>query len=226
MEDMHKAKLAPSILNANFANLGGLFHIFERHPSVGYIHFDVMDGDFVPNVSFGAPVVRSLAAATKLPFDVHLMVMEPGRFVSEYVTDNTEYITVHAEATKHLDSTLRLVRSLGVKCGVALNPATPPEALDFVLDIVDQVLVMGVNPGFGGQMFIPSTLLKIRRLAQMREERGLGFKIAIDGGMLLSNILDAVGAGAEIVTVGSAIVKAPDPDAVLTAFDELLGGRE
>jgi len=200
--------------------------MFERHPSVGYIHCDVMDGDFVPNISFGAPVVRSLAAGTKLPFDVHLMVSEPGRYAADYVTDNTEYITVHAEAAVHLDRTLRLVKSLGVKCGVALNPATPPDGLDYVLDIVDQVLVMSVNPGFGGQSFIPASFEKIRRLVELRESRGLDFIIAVDGGIGRSNVLEVAAAGADIIVAGSAILNAEDPEAELSAYDEMFGGAK
>ncbi|MCL2111450.1 MAG: ribulose-phosphate 3-epimerase [Clostridiales bacterium] len=218
------AKLAPSILTADFANLGETFRMFERHPSVGYIHFDVMDGDFVPNISFGAPVVRSLAGGAKLPFDVHLMVTEPARFVEGYVTESTEFIVVHAEAAVHLDRTLRHIKSFGVKCGAALNPATPTEALDYVFDIVDQVLVMSVNPGFGGQSFIPACMDKIHRLAEIRSERGLDFKIAVDGGISRANALAVAEAGAEILIAGSAILNAADPEAELAAFDELLGG--
>ena len=221
---MEKAKLAPSILTADFTNLGETIALLEGCPAVGFVHFDVMDGDFVPNISFGAPVVRSLAGKARLPFDIHLMVTEPGRYAADFVTENTEYITVHAESATHLDRTLRLVRSLGVKCGAALNPATPPEALDYVLDIVDQVLVMSVNPGFGGQSFIPASLEKIRRLAGMREARGLDFKIGVDGGISRANVLDAVEAGAEIIVTGSAILDARDPGAELRAFDELIGG--
>jgi ribulose-phosphate 3-epimerase len=225
-KNIQKAKLAPSILTADFSRLGEIFRMFERHPSVGYIHFDVMDGDFVPNISLGAPVVKSLVAKTKLPFDVHLMVREPGRFVSGYVTENTEYIVVHAEACVHLDRTLRLIKSLGVKCGVALNPATPPEILDYVLSLVDQVLVMSVNPGFGGQAFIPASLEKLRRLSGLREERGLDFKLAVDGGVGKANVLDVVSAGAEIIIAGSAILNADDPEAELSAYDELLKNTE
>jgi len=218
------AKLAPSILTADFSNLGEAFRMFERHPSVGYVHFDVMDGDFVPNISFGAPVVRSLADITTLPFDVHLMVTDPSRYVGDFVTDRTEYIVVHAEAGVHLDRTLRHIKSFGVKCGAALNPATPTEALDYVLDIADQVLVMSVNPGFGKQKFIPSSLEKIRTLAKTREERGLDFKIAVDGGIHRDNILDVVDAGCEIVVVGSSILNARDPEAELESYDEIFGG--
>ena len=225
-ENKRTAKLALSILTADFSRLGEILKLFENHSSVGYIHFDIMDGDFVPNISFGNPVVQSLAQKTTLPFDIHLMVTEPGRFVSEYVTENTEYIVVHEEAAVHLDRTLRLIKSLGVKCGVALNPATPPEELEYVLDIVDQVLVMSVNPGFGGQKFIPGALEKLRYLSKIREERHLDFKLAVDGGINKANILEAADAGAEIIIVGSAILNAPDPGAELDAFDELLKGYQ
>jgi ribulose-phosphate 3-epimerase len=225
-EKKRTIKLSLSILTADFSKLGEVFDLFEGHSSVGYIHLDVMDGDFVPNISFGNSVVQSLAQKTKLPFDIHLMVSEPGRFVSEYVTENTEYIVVHEEATVHLDRTLRLIKSLGVKCGVALNPATPPEDLEYVLDIVDQVLVMSVNPGFGGQMFIPGALEKLRYFSKMREEKNLDFKLAIDGGINKENILEAVDAGAEIIIVGSAILNSPDHGAELDAFDELLKGYQ
>lgn len=219
-----KVTLAASVLSADFSELGGMFRMFERHESMGHIHLDIMDGNFVPNISFGKPVVQSLAGKTKLPFDIHMMVTAPENFISDYITDNTEYIVVHAEASVHLDRTLRLIKSLGVKCGVALNPATSPGALEYVLDIVDQVLVMSVNPGFGGQEFILSSLEKLRVLAEKREARGLDFKLAIDGGITRDNILDAIGAGAEIITVGSAILNAQDPEMELLAFDELVKG--
>ncbi|MDR3364790.1 MAG: ribulose-phosphate 3-epimerase [Clostridiales Family XIII bacterium] len=221
-----KATLAPSILTADFSKLGEAVTMFERHPSVGYIHFDVMDGDFVPNISFGAPVVRSLAGKTKLPFDVHLMVTEPARYVRDFVTENTEYIVVHQEAALHLDRTLRLIKSLGVKCGAALNPATPEESLEYVLELVDQVLVMSVNPGFGGQQFIPSSIEKICRLADMRTARGLDFKIAADGGVNRGNIKDVVNAGADIVVAGSSVMNAEDPEKELAFYDGLLCGAE
>jgi len=184
----------------------------------------VMDGEFVPNISFGAPLIRSASGKTPLPFDVHLMIVKPERYVSDFVTGNTEYITVHAEAMVHLDRTLRLIKSFGVKCGAALNPATPPEALDFVLGIVDQVLVMSVNPGFGGQSFIPASLEKIAKLARLREERGLDFKIGVDGGINKTNVRDVCDAGADIVIAGSAILNAEDPVAELERFTKLLTG--
>ncbi|MDR1816163.1 MAG: ribulose-phosphate 3-epimerase [Clostridiales Family XIII bacterium] len=218
------AKLSPSILTADFTRLGETLALFARHPVVGWVHFDVMDGAFVPNISFGAPVVRSAAASgTKLPFDVHLMVADPGRYVADYVTPNTEYIVVHQEACTHLDRVLAQIRDLGVKCGVALNPATPLDTLDYVLDKVDQVLVMSVNPGFGGQSFIPSALDKIRALAESRRAHGLEFAIAVDGGVKESNIRDVASAGADIIIAGSAVLNNADPDAALSRFAALLG---
>ena len=219
---MNRAKLSPSILTADYSNLSKTFRLLESSPAVGFIHFDVMDGDFVPNITFGAPMIRSLARKSTLPFDVHLMISDPGRYVEDFVTESTDYITVHAEATVHLDRTLRQIKSLGVKCGAALNPATPPEALDYVIDAVDQVLVMSVNPGYGGQSFIPSSLDKIKALAALREERGLDFKIAVDGGVNRENLLEICSAGAEIIVTGSAILDAKDPEAELAAFDEIL----
>jgi len=223
-KDERKACIAPSILTADFTCLVDTLQMFERHSSVGYIHCDVMDGDFVPNISFGAPVLRTLAGKTILPFDIHLMVTEPARFIPDFLCENTEYITVHAEATVHLDRTLRLIKSSGVKCGVALNPATPPGELGYILELVDQVLVMSVNPGYGGQKFIPSSFEKLNELCRIREERGLDFKLAIDGGIGKSNILDVAAAGAEIIVVGSAILNAADPEAELCEYDELMKG--
>jgi len=216
--------LSPSILTADFSNLGETFRLLERHPSAGYLHLDIMDGAFVPNISFGAPVVRAIAGKTTLPFDVHLMIEEPIRYVADFVTDNTEFIVVHAEAALHLDRTLRRIKELGVKCGAALNPSTPPDVLDYVYELADQVLVMSVNPGFGGQSFIPASLEKIEALAEIREARGLEFKVAVDGGIDRGNIKDVLDAGADIIIMGSAILGAADPDAELSAYDELLEG--
>jgi ribulose-phosphate 3-epimerase len=201
-----------------------MLQVLERHPASGWLHLDVMDGAFVPNISFGPPVIRSLAGKTKLRFDVHLMVEEPGRFMADYVTENTEYLVVHQEACLHLDRTLQLIQSLGVKCGVALNPATPLSALEYVLDKVDQVLVMGVNPGFGGQSFLPVALAKMKALSEWRQARGLDFKIATDGGVNAGNLQEIAAAGADIIVVGSAITNAEDPSAVLEQFGSILEG--
>jgi len=219
---MNRAKLSPSILTADYSNLSKTFRMLESSPAVGFIHFDVMDGDFVPNISFGGPMVRSLAKKTTLPFDVHLMVSDPGRYIEDFLTDSTEYITVHAEATAHLDRVLRQIKALGVKCGAVLNPATPLDALDYVLELTDQVLIMSVNPGYGGQAFIPSAMDKIKNLAGLREERGLDFKIAVDGGVNRENLLELCHAGTDILVSGSAILNAKDPEAELAAYDELI----
>ena len=219
------AKLSLSILTADFANLAETLAMAGRHPSIGWIHMDVMDGDFVPNISFGPPVVKSVSSATDMPLDVHLMVSDPDRYVSDFVTESTEYIVVHQEAMTHLDRTLKLIHSLGVKNGVALNPSTPPETLDYVLDQTDQVLVMSVNPGFGGQSFIPASIDKIVSLAKKRKELNLDFSIAVDGGVNKNNILDVVNAGADIIIVGSAILNASSPEEELSAYDKLLGAE-
>jgi ribulose-phosphate 3-epimerase len=186
---------------------------------------DVMDGNFVPNITFGPVVISSLAGKTDLPFDVHIMAEEPGDMIEQYVTENTEYIVVHYEACRHLDKTLRSIKALGVKCGVALNPATHPAVLDYVLDITDQILVMSVNPGFGGQTFIPGVLDKIRMYSSMRAEMGLSYKISVDGGVNLENMPDILDAGADIIVVGSSILNAPDPLAAIRSFKEAADAR-
>jgi ribulose-phosphate 3-epimerase len=170
-----------------------------------------MDGHFVPEISFGAPVVNSLSGKIRLPFDVHLMCEEPDRYIDAFISEQTEYIVVHQEACVHLDRTLHYIKSKGVKCGVALNPATVPETLDYVLDIADQVLVMSVNPGYGGQKFIMAALDKIAWLVSARHAGSLSYRIAVDGGVNEDILPLVVSAGADIVIIGSAILNAPDP---------------
>ena len=177
------------------------------------IHVDVMDGHFVPNITIGPPVVRSIRQATELPFDVHLMVSEADRFIPAFVEAGANNVTVHVEALKHLDRTIELVRSLDVKVGVALNPATPVTAVEHVIGLVDMILVMSVNPGFGGQEFIPYTVRKIRRLREMIDAEGLGCTIEVDGGIDMDNLEEVLGAGAEIIVAGSSIFRASDPAA-------------
>lgn len=202
-------RLAPSILSADFSRLGE--HVAEIEKGGAHlIHVDVMDGHFVPNISFGATIMKSLVGKTSMPFDVHLMIETPDKYIPEFVTPQTEFITVHQEACTHLHRTVQLIKSLGVKAGVALNPATSLSTLDYILEDVDMVLIMSVNPGFGGQKFIPSAMDKIRELAMIREEMGLNFEIQVDGGACLENAAELIEAGVDIMVAGSAVFGAPD----------------
>ena len=196
------AKLAPSILSADFSRLAEQVNEIEK-AGAHLIHVDVMDGHFVPNITFGAPVMKSLLGKTGIPFDVHLMIENPDMYIADFVTENTEYITVHQEACIHLHRTIQNIRSHGVKAGVSINPATPVCMIEEVLSDVDMVLVMSVNPGFGGQKFIPSALDKIRALDNIRKERNLDFVIEIDGGAGADNIDEILAAGTDIVVAGS-----------------------
>ena len=202
-------KLAPSLLSADFSKLAEEVRKIEEG-GADYIHVDVMDGHFVPNISFGAPVMKSLLGKTNIPFDVHLMIENPDNYMEDFVTPNTEFITVHQEACVHLNRTVQHIKSLGVKAGVSLNPATSLSTLDFILDDVDMILIMSVNPGFGGQKFIPSALEKIRELAEIRKAEGLDFEIEVDGGANLENVQELASAGTDIIVAGSAVFKAPD----------------
>ena len=175
-----------------------------------YIHVDVMDGHFVPNISFGAAVMKSLNGKASLPYDVHLMIENPDQYIGDFVTDQTEFITVHQEACVHLHRTIQNIKSKGVKAGVSINPATPVSTLECVLEDLDLVLIMSVNPGFGGQKFIPQTLQKVKELAAIKKERGLDFAIEIDGGVTLANAKEVMDAGVEIAVAGSAVFGAED----------------
>lgn len=201
------AKVAPSILSADFSKLGAdVQEICEF--GADYIHVDVMDGAFVPNISFGAGVMKSLNNVATIPYDVHLMIEDPDRYIEDFVTPNTEFITVHQEACRHLDRTIQHIHSTGVKAGVALNPATPIVMVEDVLDKVDMILIMSVNPGFGGQKFIPRALDKIRRLDEIRKENGYDFVIEVDGGVNLQNCDELKSVGTDILVAGSAVFKA------------------
>lgn len=177
----------------------------------GVLHVDVMDGHFVPNITIGLPVVKSLAAATRLPIDAHLMISEPGRYAQQFVEAGAKMVSVHVEADAHLHRTLMAIKEAGAQAGVAVNPATPLSNIEEVLGFADYILIMSVNPGFGGQRFIPPALGKVRRLRRMIDDRGLHVKIEIDGGVDLNNIAEIVAAGAEILVAGSAIFGAADP---------------
>ena len=196
--------LAPSILAADFAHLADQI---ERATAGGgsVIHVDIMDGHFVPNLTLGPPVVKSLRRATRLPLDCHLMIENPDLFIPEFAEAGADWISVHQEACRHLNRTLHLIKQHNCRAGVVINPATPVETLSEVLDIVDYVLVMSVNPGFGGQKFIPTTLHKMTRLAEIRARNGYQFRIEVDGGVTLETVTDVVRAGAEILVAGSAV---------------------
>jgi ribulose-phosphate 3-epimerase len=199
-------KLAPSILAADFKNLGQQVSDVSL-AGAQYIHLDVMDGAFVPSISFGMPVISSIRSCTDRIFDVHMMVEDPGRYVSDIKAAGADLICVHAEACTHLDRTINQIKEAGLKAGVALNPATPLSVLDCILSEVDMVLIMSVNPGFGGQKFIPYTLTKIRELRNLCKERGLDTDIQVDGGVTCDNIRELIDAGANVFVAGSAVFK-------------------
>ena len=218
-------ELAPSILSADFARLGGDVRAAAQG-GASVIHVDIMDGHFVPNLTIGPPVVKSLRKVTDLPLDCHLMIENADEFIPVFADAGVNWISVHQEACRHLNRTLHLIKSHGCSAGVVINPATPVETLSEVLDIVDHVLVMSVNPGFGAQKFIPSTMHKMRRLAEIRSQRGLNYRIEVDGGVALDTIADVVRAGAEILVAGNAVFGSGDPkknaEALLRAATEAI----
>ncbi len=212
-------KVAPSLLAADFTRLGSQVQEV-REAGAEYIHLDVMDGAFVPSISFGMPVLKSLRKASDIVFDVHMMVEEPGRYVEDIKKSGADIITVHAEACTHLDRVVNQIKETGCRAGVALNPATPVSVLDCILDQLDMVLIMTVNPGFGGQKFIPYTLNKVRVLRQTVKERGLKTDIQVDGGVSIANVREILEAGANIFVAGSAVF-GTDPAARTREFVEL-----
>ena len=214
--------IAPSILSADFSKLGEQALEVSR-AGADFLHIDVMDGAFVPNITFGATVMKSLDKLDTAPYDVHLMIEDPDKLMMDFITEKTEYVTVHQEACVHLHRTLEHIKSYGVKRGVALNPATSITTIEDVLDDLDMVLIMSVNPGFGGQSFIEHSIDKISRLARLREERGANFLIEVDGGVSLDNALRIAQAGADILVAGSAVFGADSPGERVMTFSKLLG---
>ncbi|MGH9681289.1 MAG: ribulose-phosphate 3-epimerase [Candidatus Acidiferrales bacterium] len=219
----HPVEIAPSILAADFASLGEGIRAVERG-GAAMLHVDVMDGHFVPNISIGVPVVASLRKATRLPLDVHLMIENPELYIPAFAEAGADMISVHQEATPHLDRALSLVREHGCKPGAVINPATPVGTLSEVLDKTDHVLVMSVNPGFGGQKFIPGALNKIRELKRIRESYNYCYRIEVDGGVGPENVVDLVRAGAEILVAGTSIFHTPDAAEAVRSMKQMAGG--
>lgn len=221
MNDTRKNKLVPSILAADFGRLGEQLKLLES-AGVDMIHIDVMDGNFVPSISFGMPVIRSIRKETKLPFDVHLMIQEPERYIEEFVECGADSITVHVETCSQIESTIRQIKRLGVRAGVTLNPATSIDALTPVLSLVDMVLVMTVEPGFGGQSYIEACTEKIKKLRERLDQMGLDTDIEVDGGITKENVHVVLNAGANVIVSGTAVFKG-DLQANVNVFRERFG---
>jgi ribulose-phosphate 3-epimerase len=219
----HLVEIAPSILAADFACLGDGIRAVERGGAT-LLHVDVMDGHFVPNISIGVPVVASLRKATQLPLDVHLMIENPEQYIPLFAEAGADMISVHQEATPHLDRALSMIREHGCKPGAVINPATPVSMLSEVLGSLDHVLVMSVNPGFGGQKFIPGALEKIRQLKLARERYNLTFRIEVDGGVGPENVTELVRSGAEILVAGTSIFHTQDPAEAVRSLKQMAGG--
>ncbi len=214
---MSNNKIAPSILAADYANFASELKRIEE-TSAEYVHIDIMDGQFVPNITFGADVVASMRKHSKLVFDCHLMVVNPERFVDAFAQAGADIMTIHAESTLHIHGALQKIKKAGMKAGVVINPGTPVSAIEPVLSLVDQVLIMTVNPGFGGQAFIPEMLEKVQKVAKIRDEKGYNFDIEVDGGVDNKTIKACYQAGANVFVAGSYLFKASD----LTAQVETL----
>lgn len=213
-------KIAPSILSADFSRLGDEIRAIEAG-GADYVHVDVMDGHFVPNITIGPLVVDAVRKVTELPLDVHLMIENPDHYIPDFAKAGADIITVHYEAVPHLHRTVQLIHSLGKKAGVSLNPATPVSSLEVILDELDLVLLMSVNPGFGGQNFIPSCLPKIEALRKEIDRRGLNIELEIDGGVKPDNIATIAGAGADVFVAGSAVFGTPDYQATIAELRRL-----
>jgi ribulose-phosphate 3-epimerase len=215
-------QIVPSILSADFARLADDIGKVEQS-GVRMLHVDIMDGHFVPNLTIGPPVVRSIRKTTQLTLDLHLMITDPDKFAPLFIDAGADQISVHYEAVTHLDRTVRMIQSKGVRAGVVLCPSTPVGVLEDILYLVDYVLIMSVNPGFEGQEFIPNALHKIRRLDQLRSERGLDFAIEIDGGVSAANVAEIVQSGCDWLVAGSAVFHSADPVAAVKEMQQIAG---
>lgn len=214
-------KIAPSILSADFANLQRDIELVEKG-GADYIHVDVMDGHFVPNITLGPNIVQAIRPVTKLPLDVHLMITDPENYIADFAKAGADIIMVHVEATAHIHRALQMIKDLGVKAGVVINPGTPVAMIEHVLPLADQVLVMTVNPGFGGQSFIEETVSKITRLDQLRHEKQLSYAIEVDGGIVPETAAKCKKAGADVFVAGSYVYSAPDPALQIAKLKEAL----
>ncbi|WP_077211480.1 ribulose-phosphate 3-epimerase [Bacillus dakarensis] len=210
-------KIAPSILSADFSKLGEEIKDVERG-GADYIHVDVMDGHFVPNITIGPLIVEAIRPVTKLPLDVHLMIENPDQYVEAFAKAGADYITVHVEACRHLHRTIQNIKAQGVKAGVVLNPATPADSIQHIIEDVDMVLLMSVNPGFGGQKFIPSVLTKIKQVKEMADSKGLQLEIEVDGGVNTETAKLCIEAGANVLVAGSAVYNQPDRKKAIEAL--------
>jgi ribulose-phosphate 3-epimerase len=221
---MTTAKIAPSILSADFLRLGEEIRA-AGDAGADMLHIDIMDGHFVPNITIGPAIVEAIRKITTLPLDVHLMIEDPDRYLKDFIHAGADYLTVHCEASVHLHRTLQSIKESGVKAGVSLNPATPVSLLEDVAPDADLILLMSVNPGFGGQVFIPQTLKKIRALRTLLTEHGLSALIEVDGGVKTDNARDVIAAGADILVMGSAFFNSENYENVIRQFREIAGNR-
>lgn len=213
-------KIAPSLLSANFANLSKDIKKLEEG-TADYIHLDIMDGIYVPNITFGPPVISKLREVTELPFDVHLMIDRPERYIKEFVESGADLITVHQESTIHLHRTIQMIKSFGIKAGVSLNPSTPLSTIEYILEDIDLILIMTVNPGFGGQSFIPAMKKKIKEAKDVINEKNLNIILQVDGGVKLDNAKEIIELGADLLVVGSGIFGADNIEKRIKEFKSL-----